>query len=237
MRSISSSKQAVYTTGFPRSGSTWLDRLLSDLLDAPICTLDDSLPTEYKFCKTGRSGYIIIKTHWQVDEWNNSGKVVFIERDPRDVAVSAMFYRDTDLDTAIEGLVSTVPYNDTLHIYHRPGEYEQFVRGWQNRTDSRNVLGIKYRHLHRMPEWNLQRIILLLTKNLLPLKDIKSAYNRQLFTHHAPMYTHSMRKGIVGDWSNYFRRSHGRTLTNHLGQLMIEGKYITDLQWWESLPE
>jgi hypothetical protein len=45
-----------------------------------------------------------------------------------------------------------------------------------------------------------------------------------------------MRKGVAGDWKNYFTRDLGRLLHERLGELMREQGYIKSDDWWEKLP-
>ena len=52
------------------------------------------------------------------------------------------------------------------------------------------------------------------------------------FPDHEPF----MRKGIIGDWENHFKRDDGRLFQEHFGGLMLEQGYIENGDWWEVLP-
>jgi hypothetical protein len=89
----------IHVVGYPRSGTVWLTRLMSDLLDSPIATLNNP-PSEYQrkilelkpiayalfdtlntdFCETGTGGYQIIKVHLPARQWTGKGKVIFIPK-------------------------------------------------------------------------------------------------------------------------------------------------------------
>ena len=45
------------------------------------------------------------------------------------------------------------------------------------------------------------------------------------------------RKGIVGDWQNYFTRRDGQLFDELAGQKLVELGYAVDHQWWTRLPE
>lgn len=214
-------KQVIHVTAYPKAGVTWLVRLLSDLLDSPQTGVEITSPLIWGVRSDG--GYEIVKTHWQNYEYSlDDHRLVLTQRDPRDIAISAMYYRkqeptDKNLMGALEVLIAT---------------YEPFLRGW---LDSG-----KYDVLTRYEEltdpFELSRIVFVLTGTTLSLKRVEESMGRQAFSALASRFPHSMRKGIVGDWKNHFKKEHGEYITEHLGQLMLEQGYIKDLDWWKELP-
>jgi hypothetical protein len=185
---------------------------MSDLLDSPIV----AAPLEYEreimrlksiaassfpweviskdFCQTGNGGYAIYKTHLMAHEWDGNAKTIFIQRDPRDVAVSAAHYLNIPLWDVLRNMCveSSAPFDKTRHV----------------------LLGLGLPHD--------------------PFR-IEDAFFNQKFSRVAPKYPHSMRKGIVGDWRNHFDRKHGKMITEHLGELMIQQGYIDSLDWWKGI--
>ena len=84
------SKEAqIYVVGFPKSGNTWLLRILCDLCDANIDQGGVVNRADYR----ANRQKTIIKMHF---EDPNSvilgGKVIYIVRDVRDVLVSGFFH-------------------------------------------------------------------------------------------------------------------------------------------------
>lgn len=225
----------IHTTGHPRSGNTWLNRLLSDLLSSPLQIMPGE-DIEY-FGKKTDGDYVIRKKHILSDEKPQTGKIIFIQRDPRDVIVSAMYYRNNK--PTPENLMRVMrtfcepDANPKYKIYHNMGTYERFIRSWMD-TGLADV-NTKYERLHHTPLPELRRIGLLLTGINFGIDWIAECYERQRFDNWKDDYHHSMRKGIVGDWKKYFRKDHGEYITKHLGQLMIEQKYIDDLDWWKEI--
>jgi len=214
----------LFITGYPRSGNTWTNRLLSDILDSPLQNTPDMEPIYY-----GETGgkYVILKRHSKVRE----GLTLFVYRDPRDVAVSRMFYRRLpDLTTAIDGMLGT--NGDTLDMVGSViGEYNEFVRTWYNRADAQ----IRYEDLHASPVETLSLAILALTGETVDPDKIKRAVERQSFAatveRNGP--EHAMRRGQVGDWRNHFNRENSEHITRLFGELMLEQGYIDSLDWWQ----
>jgi hypothetical protein len=99
--------EKIYVAGFPKSGNTWLTRLLADILDSPAGTgmkgddnkeiASDSNDEILK--RNNNPKYKILKTHFlfpflQKEIDNNIKKIVYIKRDFRDVVISAFFHHE-----------------------------------------------------------------------------------------------------------------------------------------------
>ena len=100
----------IIVTGYPKSGNTWLSRLLGDILNSPVTGRDDYEAVPISQEGLDRSGdYTIIQLHLVPDCSNHNNqfitnrfhicpdnhtdeKIVIPIRDPRDVAVSCMHY-------------------------------------------------------------------------------------------------------------------------------------------------
>lgn len=103
-------RQPIYISGYPKSGNTWLTRLLADCLNCPsgasVPKLDSTEPA------TGGQNrsepFIVRKGHFLLQDGLDGGfvpgphrmnwqlqkeeRVIFIVRDPRDIAVSGSHY-------------------------------------------------------------------------------------------------------------------------------------------------
>lgn len=85
-------KEPIFVIGFPKSGNTWLARLLADVtrsnIDAinPVDASDNSLERDGK--------YLIKKAHEYNSDHIMNAPVVYIVRDIRDVLVSAFFFNN-----------------------------------------------------------------------------------------------------------------------------------------------
>lgn len=83
----------VYVIGFPKSGNTWLTRLLSDALNSNIYTPPNDPVTGAENSQEKNGRYIIYKKHTEgIKRQFLNAKKIYILRDPRAVFVSAFFH-------------------------------------------------------------------------------------------------------------------------------------------------
>lgn len=91
-----------YVIGYPKSGNTWLVRLLSDVTNSEIAS-DNPIDTVDNMNRTNRS-FQIIKDHYSRYSKPNfiteNSHIVDIVRDFRDVIVSGFFHNHRGLDEA-----------------------------------------------------------------------------------------------------------------------------------------
>ena len=220
----------VFVNAFPKSGVTWLMRLICDLLEAQHQDTPQMEPLTYGHPVKG--GWVVKKTHYPYFQHSIpilKGKTVVVsQRDPRDVAVSAMFYRKTtDLEAAIDVMIQS--------------DYAKWIGSWLTPVERLKVaqcVFTKYELLHSCPVQTLREIIKELTGEWLSDPRTEEALERQSFENMASQYKdggHFMRKGIVGDWRNHFTRDLARKFNEHLGEFMLEQGYVDSLDWWEDV--
>jgi hypothetical protein len=98
--------EKIYVMGFPKSGNTWLTRLLADVLDAKAGSVTDHYDNkeiaadfnEALISESQPPKYKIIKTHFPTDVILNKydpsiKRIVYINRDFRDIVISGFFYK------------------------------------------------------------------------------------------------------------------------------------------------
>lgn len=227
--------QQIIVTAYPKSGITWLVHLLCDLLNSPQ---QDTPNMEPLWWGPDRGGnYTISKQH---SPFNLEGhttvitpkdletkKVIFLQRDPRDVAVSAVMYR--------AGNTSLV---DNMQRMFRGITYLRWINSWLR--DCRFSITItKYEDLYLFPYASLSIILHKITRENVVDAMLKGAIKRHSFSEMRQYMNddHFMRKGIIGDWRNHFTRNIGRQFNDELGEFMLEQSYIDSLDWWKELPE
>jgi hypothetical protein len=236
----------IFTTGYPKSGSTWLDRLLCELLQAPL----QNLPTEPMTHYTKDAGkYVVRKLHMPWDakmpsyhcytdetrERIKKGKLIFIYRDPRAVVCSATHYRNQDLDKDLMGTIK-----QTCSDY-ADGSMTQF-EAWNNsyHNTKRADIITTYENLHTHWAPTLWEIGKRLGENWDRFGDntwIEQCYRKVHFKNLQKENKFFFWQGKVDGWKQYFKREHGRVITHYLGAYMMRHGYIRDMEWYKELPE
>jgi hypothetical protein len=190
--------------GYPRSGNSWLSRLLADAFQAPIRGLGDEKPmvAEERPIKE----VIIYQTH-TLALLSPQHINLHIARDPRGVVVSMYHYWDlSTIDAALDCLL----HADTAPVY-LPA-WEAYV----NQTANCTALTICYRDLHTQPQEILKTIAAMTALELdeqhietvIARQSIHTALKHATPLHYPlPMHEKSLRLGRVGDWHNYLSES------------------------------
>jgi len=222
----------LFTRAYPRSGSTWTGRLLADVLDSPY-EWEVGKPIYFYGCSE-EGKYLIRKTH---NLGQLPGPAVWIYRDPRDICVSRYIYLRQSLNYTI---CSMAGLPDPLGRPRRP--YKQWPRIMKEHKEFYKI-AIRYEDLHETPLETLRDVVYALTGLELTESRIAETFERQRFDVILERFPDRnislnkvLRKGIIGDWKNHFKREDGRLFQEHFGRLMLDQGYIKDGDWWEELP-
>ncbi len=217
-------KEDVFVIGFPRSGNTWVARLLGDVLDSPVKARNNNLSIgDEGFQRPGK--YTIRQEHTEPDNFSKEDKIVLVVRDPRDVFVSAMHYWGIkDIETAahcvVYGKWPTPQGSGWTHFYHK----------WMRSFDKVSFVAC-YEELKEDTEGELRWMLDYL--NVSPINDPAEVVQRQAFEarkkyakqhrrelpYGFEIQNRALRKGIVGDWLNYF----GEELINKIREANPHG--------------
>jgi len=210
----------IHTVSFPRSGSTWLNRLLADLLFA------STYDTNGVLVERGGDVWRVHKSH----TFNPlPDPTIHILRDPRDVVVSSAHYRCMDnIEDVLDG-------KDVRNDYLGFDKFEEFTRTWM----ARDVYRVRYEELSDRDtaiDW-LRDTVEIISNRSFPLSHVTDVYNRQTFVRARDRHgdQHSMWQGIVGAWRQFFDRQTGELFDEQLGELMLELGYIKNRDWWREL--
>lgn len=222
----------IYVVAYPRSGITWTIRTLSNALGCPWKSwIDDNILHEYQVKKTD---HLVVKAHIDYHP-GEADRVIWVHRDPRDVAISRLFYRgDCYTIQQVITEMCTV-YDPDRDLY---GSYEKFIRFWlDNPPDS----SLDFSDLYFRPRTTLMRLLHDIDPSFvisgIELMRIVEHENINNILGRRPELSHSVRKGVVGDWRNHFHRSDAKLIDDYLGELMLEQGYITNRDWWKEVPE
>lgn len=213
---LPSALQNIRVCEFPKSGGTWLSQMLGDLFDLPY-PRNSGLP--FKKC--------IQHEHYPGP---SNHKTILVVRDGRDVLTSAFFHflvaenkRPPTLlkkwrnlmgvdnfDNVEELLPKFIEvFNDNYKVGGRRITWSQHIRSFD--LNSNKIIVIKYEDLLKDAFVELEKI-----SNWYSIQPIK-AYDEVIQKYSFKSQTNRpngeedkdsfLRKGISGDWKNYFNES------------------------------
>ena len=161
--------QKIVVVGYPKSGNTWLTRLVAQILDCPVAGfLDDLNNNEIAIEGSDRnSDYEVFKAHHSWDKLKDLihtiDKLIYVVRDPRDVAVSGAYYFNMDKFKDREQLESQDKFAAMVKTVSSGGSYSwcdvswaEHVRGFL--AQHSNVLIVRYEDLLIDGYTHLERI-------------------------------------------------------------------------------
>jgi len=200
----------IIIVGYPKSGCTWIARLTAELVNCPVAGFWPSCVNEIG-CEGSRrdSEYRCFKAHHQfqnLDLQRRKGKcfIIYVMRDPRDIAVSGSRYFDF-VNKKYRKILLKIPYG--LGIYRRtigkliPSQKEKLDRVIQDLLYGKGTVGywtnvswkghykpyfdagvlvVKYEDMLEFPERECKRILEYLNINR-DEKYIKKAIYKQSF--------------------------------------------------------
>ena len=224
-------EKVVLIADYGRSGQGWLSYMLCHILNAkyiePYFFLKGALYTENKELRDLTSGKLpnrektqysmVIKTHeLPAVDFNLTDKVIFLMRDPRDVAVSASFmYRVTFKNEGNKSIKNTIFY--LIHRFKPTSfiltalRWRRFFRAWAGRKDIDSHF-VKYEDVSLNTESTLNGILDYLGIKA-PTAIVKESIENFSFEKLSgrkkgkeSVANPTFRKGIVGDYKNNFSK-------------------------------
>jgi hypothetical protein len=103
----------IIIAGYPKSGNTWLTRLISELTESPAKGfLGSDKSDEYSIVNKGfKSKYSVFKSHYtypEIMERYKGARVICIVRDVRDIAISASHNFNSRFNIAPDNLLGDI---------------------------------------------------------------------------------------------------------------------------------
>lgn len=221
----------VFIAGFPRSGTTWLNRLLCEMLNAGQQNLLGE-PLALEYIDTPDSTYVVRKTHWYRAEYSGVGyfgrptKVVWISRDPRDMVASMMHYRHAP---------TIGPVIDTIETPEWPERgFAKYIDGWLEEPPDYHVT---YEDLHNNPLNCLSGMYEAITERVISLERVEEIVEKHRFDKWVERFPHAMHKGVIGDWKNHFTYDDALVMEWKYGRILRTLGYTTDPNWVDEVDD
>ncbi len=228
---------------YPKSGGSWIGQMLADALNVPFPR--NRLPM-LRSC--------IMHEHFL---WPATLKnVVVVWRDGRDVIVSqyyhSLFENERGNKILVEKVTSDLKYADKKDIRsnlpsfieytfkgkrHPKFSWTDFVRKWQREP---KAVHAKYEDFRRDCAGQLQHVVFELTGKNLDYEKVLEIENKFSFekqSGRSPGQEDSnsfMRKGVIGDWVNYFSQESKELFARYAGDALIALGYEEDYSWVEN---
>jgi hypothetical protein len=217
----------LFVAGLPKSGTTWLERLLTSVpgyrkwIPGYIPqTGHDLLPdtlTDPPF------GYTVTRVHTRPRDRNvrilhETGRpYVILYRDPRDIVVSSYFYARNDAEVQYHerALELDLPAWIDMFLYERLEAYLEWCIGWLEKRDPQRGAVFRYEDLLRDTTGELSKILRHYEIQLADdrVEAIVEKHSFSKATGRAPGEEDAAsfnRKGVAGDWVNHFTEAQRR---------------------------
>nr|WNS50036.1 sulfotransferase-like protein [Halisarca dujardinii] len=234
----------IYITSFPKSGTTWTQHVVKLIknngkddgvnTDKAMPWMEEAHPDEFKEMQSPR----MFKTHMPYNLMfggapaTSPSKFIYLARNPKDVSVSlyhhAKCFKLSDTEVAF-------PFSWDLFFEafmtgqnHYGSWYDHVLPWWENK-DAENILFLKYEDRKKNPRQAVEKIATFLSYNLDPdvLDSITQqstfeamkknpatnwSWNKEKYTAEFVM----MRKGVIGDWKNYYTPEQSKRMDEEL---------------------
>lgn len=153
-------------------------------------------------------------------------KYIYIARNPKDVCVSFWMQNKRKIDPK-ERLTWERFFDKFVHGFLPYGSWFDHVLEWWEHKNEKNILFLKYEDLKKNPHRNIQAIAELIGADGVAGELLEEVMTKSSFASMAEnpttnfrwedgrTFSHEgafMRKGVVGDWKNYFSPVHSNEL-------------------------
>jgi hypothetical protein len=248
-------QKLLFVAGMPKSGTTWLERMLSSYPGFHELLIPDV--TSHEIRTGGSHNYdlppdmfnrfsnmlVLTKMHvhgsvHNVDVLRRTGvRYVILYRDVRDVALSHFFYvRQTPWHPEYP-IYAPLTLDDTLRTFadRTLFDYVDWIQSWHTNRDPQMSMVVRYEDMLA----NAVEVFASIAHHFgLDTSKVERIVEQHSFTNLSQGRTQGQentqsffRKGIAGDWKNHFSPAMKDLYKQRIGDFLIEYGYEEDLSW------
>jgi len=237
-----------FVSEYPKSGATWLGRMLADYLQVPL-PQRPLLPV---------ASTAVIHNHWRYDP--RLRRVAYVTRDGRDVMVSLYFHRirvfrdprhvggprvreryrrlfganwnPDDIQASLPKFME----EEFRRPLACPQNWAEHVSSWA-RASTEAVAHVRYETLLEDGPRELSRLVTHLSGAEPVPARIRAVVEKFSFERVAGRSRgtedrgHFMRRGVAGDWRNHFTKDAAATFDRLAGDVLVRLGYEPDRTW------
>lgn len=236
-------KKPIVVTEYPKSGGSWITSMLGDILEVPkrdiyvrenfdLFDLSDH-PWYKDAADLSFPDKSVIKSHELPDSPLIDFDATFIHlvRDGRDVVISKWFF---EKEFCVKnGILTSFEKNFNDYVLETAKEWSSYIKSWSGRAH----IMIRYEDFLTSPEITLKTLVSQVTEDFFPddqfqktvAKFSKSNFSSSLnktFKHNT-----FVRKGISGDWKNYFSQTTTNLFKSSADDALVLLGYESNSGW------
>ncbi|WP_298901098.1 sulfotransferase domain-containing protein [uncultured Psychroserpens sp.] len=256
INSVTLINTSVLVVEYPKSGGTWLAQLLSGCLKLPFPRNQYPILKKAVYHSHYQPKYLIDKNKhivWLLRDgrdimvssyfhhlvWNDKNK-----KDPKLVNYyrSKLKFEDysdikTNLATYIEFLFTDKP--SKFLFFNYPGNWKDYNQKWLDASKKLdNIYLIRYEDMLKDTFSETEKLMCFFSNKANHDKEhIRATVNRYSFENQTKRKpgeentTSFLRKGISGDWKNYFTEDAKKVFKKYAGEMLVDLGYEEDLNW------
>lgn len=238
----------TFVLGYPRSGTTWITSLVSEITGVPF--VEASLTPVLGPCVY--HGHEPVRGKYE--------RAVYVLRDGRDAMVSLYFHLHSGVGAEINGKKRERWYGGTDDPDDVARRLPDFIQDQMNEPhgtslnwadhvstfldlDNQNIAFVRYESMLEEPVAHLESALESSFLSSVNTQRIRDAVEKLQFERYAKRErgeedrSSFHRKGIAGDWRNYFGREAAKTFDQYAGDVLVDAGYEGDRSWVEEVPE
>lgn len=230
----------ILVTEYPKSGASWLAQMLAEI-------------TGYEFPRQRFPSLkpSIFHGHYRLKQ--TTSKTIVFWRDPRDIMVSwyhhCLFKSDKNNPQLVEQITARLGFDDVHNVKDNLPKfieysftspisprfsYNDFFDTWFGRND------VIYSSYEKLQHDTVKELLIICEKLDFPqpsettIIELVRKYSFSNLASRSPgaeVKSNYLRKGIVGDWKNYFTPFSAKSLNEYLGRRLILLGYEQDDSW------